>query len=68
MEKIGTLADEICGMMQLALKDSGLDFEKSTLDIDCAIKALEFAIRINKLSGMTSGLYERILSDLENLK
>ena len=67
MENTGKLADEICGMVQLALKESGIDFEKSTLDIQSAKKALEFAIRINRLSGMMVGKYERIISVLESL-
>jgi hypothetical protein len=68
MESIGELTDEICGMMQLAMKDSGLDFAENNLDIECAKKAIEFAIAVNKNAGLLTGKYERILSALNALQ
>ena len=67
MEDINKLTDGICGMMQLAMKDSELDFAESNLDVECAKKEIEFAIEINKSAGLLTGKYERILSALNAL-
>jgi hypothetical protein len=67
MEDISKLTDEICGMMQLAMKDSGIDFAENNLDIECAKKAVEFSIVVNKNAGLLTGKYERILSALNAL-
>ena len=67
MKDIDKLTDEICGMMQFAMKDSRLDFAESKLDVECAKKAIEFAISVNKNAGLLTGKYERILSVLNAL-
>jgi hypothetical protein len=67
MENISKLTDEICGMMQLAMKDSGIDFAENNLDIECAKKVVEFAITVNKNAGLLTGKYKRILSALNAL-
>jgi len=67
MENVSKLTDEICGNMQLALKDSGIDFADNKLDIECAKKAIEFAIKVNESAGLLTGKYERILSALNAL-
>jgi hypothetical protein len=65
--EIQKLTDEICGMMQLAMNDSGIDFAESKLDVECAKKAIQFAIEVNKSAGLLTGKYERILSALNAL-
>ena len=67
MENINQIADQICGMMQLALKDSEIDFSKNKLDVECAKKAIEFAIETNEKAGMLTGKYDRILTTLNAL-
>ena len=66
--EIQKLTDEICGMMQLAMNDSGIDFAESNLDVECAKKAIEFAIKVNNSAGLFTGKYERILSALNDLQ
>lgn len=67
MENVNRMADEICGMMQLALKESGIDFAENKLEVECAKKAIEFAIETNKEAGMLTGKYDRILTALNAL-
>ena len=49
---IERLADEICGRMQMVLKNSGIDFANSNLDIECAKQSVKFAISVNKDAGI----------------
>ena len=66
-ENIGKLTDEICGMMQLAMKGTEIDFSESKLDVECAKKAIQFAIEVNRSVGLLTDKYERILSALNAL-
>lgn len=66
-ETLSKDVDTLCGMMQLALKESGIDFKNSKLDVECAKKAIEFAIETNEKAGILTGRYDRILTSLNNL-